>query len=370
MSQLAFTSNEVLCCNYTALLYKLQTDVLDALQFTELHRFIVGVAKGNILEQLALNPHTVNQPDSGGQTPLFWAVTRGDAAAVSALLKYGADPNACNKLQETPLNWATEAADSSCTILLLSHGAHPTPHSIFGTTPLHYAAWTESSSTNPHVDALLRFGADPNAKNNRGLTPLHYAVPNSSTAAMAKILKAGADIESPDDEGLTPLLEATKNNSILAIRFLLENGANLAARTQEQNSLVHILAEQGTVVTMKALAGSAEGKMSPSCASFLTGIDFSARNAHDQTPRALLLQRRDCEGGLLEAFEELESSIVSAGEAAAAACNPTTTTTTAVVTVLEDDNPKIPISIIPHVAEKVDVVVPVPVVVTETEINI
>lgn len=61
-----------------------------------------------------------------------WAVTRGDAAAVSTLLNYGADPKACNKLQETALNWAIEASDSSYTTLLLSHGAQPTVHSVFG----------------------------------------------------------------------------------------------------------------------------------------------------------------------------------------------------------------------------------------------
>ncbi|KAL9607121.1 MAG: hypothetical protein Q9167_007934 [Letrouitia subvulpina] len=307
MSQLAFTSNNVLCRTYTSLLYKLQTDVLDALQFTELHRFIVGIAKGNVLEQLALNPNAVNQPDSGGQTPLFWAVTRGDATAVSTLLNYGADPNVCNKLQETALNWAIEASDSSCTTLLLSHGAQPTVHSVFGTTPLHYAAWTESSSITPHVDALLRFGADPNARNNRGLTPLHYAVPNNSTTAMAKILNAGADIESPDDDGLTPLLEATRNNSVEAIRFLLKRGADPAARTQMQISMAHILAEQGTVAVMKELRES-------SSVGLLAEVDFRAKDSQDRTPRTVLLERRDCKSSLLEAFEELEKSVVAEAE--------------------------------------------------------
>ena len=261
------------------------------------------MTKGNILKQLALNPKTVNQPDSGGQTPLFWAVTRGDAAAVSTLLNYGANPNVRNKLQETPLNWATEAADNSCTTLLLSHGAQPTVHSIFGTTPLHYAAWTESSSDTPHVDALLRFGADPNAKNNRGLTPLHYAVPNSSSTAMAKLLDAGADIEAFNDDGLTPLLEAAKDNSVEAMRFLLEKGANPNARTDEQASLAHILAEQGTVETMNAL------REHPSVG-FLTKVDFRGKDSRGQTPRNLLLQRRNCESDLLEVFEELEKSVL------------------------------------------------------------
>ena len=297
MSQLAFTSNNALCQTYTSLLYKLQTDVLDALQFTELHRFIVGIAKGNILEQLVLNPNTVNQPDSGGQTPLFWAVTRGDATAVSTLLNYGADPNHCNKLQETALNWAIEASDSSCTTLLLSHGAQPTVRSVFGTTPLHYAVWTESSSSTPHVDALLRFGADPNARNNRGLTPLHYAVPNSSTIAMTKILDAGADIESTDEEGLTPLLEATRNNSVEAMLFLLKKGSNPGACTNKGTSVAHILAEQGTIATFQNLGAKSSGLMAR--------VDFCAKDLQDRTPRQILLQRRDRETGLLEAFEKL-----------------------------------------------------------------
>lgn len=312
MSQLAFTSNDTLCQTYTSLLYKLQTDVLDALQFTELHRFIVGIAKGSILEQLALNPHTVNQPDSGGQTPLFWAVTRGDAAAVSTLLAYGADPNARNKLQETALNWATEASDNSCTTLLLSHGAQPTPHSIFGTTPLHYAAWTESSTRTPHVDALLRFGADPNAPNNRGLRPLHYAVPNSSTVAMTKLLAAGADLEARDDEGLTPLLEAARNDSVEAILFLLRRGADPHARTHADASLAHILAEQGTTAAIEQLSGKVASSSSSSpSANPLSVVDFCAKDVEGRTPRMILLQRRDRDVALLEAFEELENSTMA-----------------------------------------------------------
>ncbi|KAL9032556.1 MAG: hypothetical protein Q9214_007917, partial [Letrouitia sp. 1 TL-2023] len=155
--------------------------------------------------------------------------------------------------------------------------------------------------------SLLHFGANPNPRNNRGLTPLHYAVPNNSTAAMAKILNAGADIESPDDNGLTPLLEATRNNSVEAIRFLLERGANPAARTHTQVSMAHILAEQGTVAMMKDLRES-------SLVGLLTGVDFHAKDSQDQTPRTVLLQRQDCESSLLDAFEELENSVLVEAE--------------------------------------------------------
>jgi ankyrin repeat protein len=125
MAHLAFSSELEHSPMFRSALYTLDTDILDILEFSMLHKCVLNLVQLSLAKQLMLSPEEINLPDSAGQMPLFWATTRGDAAAVKALLDYGADPNFANKHGETPLYWATEASSSACMALLLERGARP-----------------------------------------------------------------------------------------------------------------------------------------------------------------------------------------------------------------------------------------------------
>jgi len=95
-----------------------------------------------------------------------------DAERIKKLLEEGADPNIRDGDGNTPLYFAASKGCAEVARLLLEHGADPNAQDKNGETPLHVAAF------NGHVDVvrlLLEHGADPTVKNKDGDTPLDLA---------------------------------------------------------------------------------------------------------------------------------------------------------------------------------------------------
>jgi ankyrin repeat protein len=282
---------------FQSVLYTLDTDVLDILEFSMLHKCVLNLVQLSLAKQLMLSPEEINLPDSAGQTPLFWATTRGDAAAVKALLDYGADPNFANKHGETPLYWATEARSCACMTLLLERGARPNVQSVFGTTPMHYAAWKDNTVN--HMQELLRFDAAVNVQNDRAQTPLHYAVDNNSVQTATCLIQAGAHIEAKDQESVTPLLASLRAESPELTRLFLTLGASVHETTSTGNTILHVVAERSLVRTINVLAQSG----------LLAGMTADVKNHDGKLPRRLLLDRPDCTEELVAAFDRLVKAI-------------------------------------------------------------
>ena len=76
--------------------------------------------------------------DAHGNTPLHLAALRGDEAAVDALLRDGADPNALNDSGAAPLHYAIMS--EHMVNALLARGARPNIVSKIGVSPLMSAA--------------------------------------------------------------------------------------------------------------------------------------------------------------------------------------------------------------------------------------
>jgi ankyrin repeat protein len=297
MAQLAFSNESEHSPTFNSLLYNLDTDVLDTLEFSMLHKCILDLAQLSLIKQLILSPEEINRPDSGGQTPLFWATVRGNSSAVKTLLDYGADPNFLNKLGETPLHWATETNNSACLTLLLERGARPSPKSVFGTTPLHYSVWKDSTIS--QVKELLRFGADVSIKNNRGQVPLHYTVDCNSVKTASCLIQAGAQLDVKDEDGATPLFASLRADSADLTRLFLELGASVHEKTPTGNTILHVVAEKSNVRTIDVLAESG----------VLAGMTVNVKNSDGKLPRRLFLDRADCNEELITAFEKLAATL-------------------------------------------------------------
>lgn len=121
------------------------------------------------------------------------AVLRDDAAAVSALLRLGADPDAADPDGTTPLYQASVHGAVDLVRLLLRAGATPDAESGHGQegTPLcAAAAWGHTDV----VRELLAHHADPNLREDRGTgyAPLDWALRGDHSSTADLLRAAGA----------------------------------------------------------------------------------------------------------------------------------------------------------------------------------
>lgn len=128
---------------------------------------------------------------------LFDALDRGDHAAMEALLRVGADPDAV--MPEWP-HWR----------------------------PLHAAieALDDGTVSVEAIATLLRHGADPNAWDGaHDATPVLMAVFRGAEDAVALLLAAGADPNVVGAEGDSPLRWCAERGDTKLARLLLDHGA-------------------------------------------------------------------------------------------------------------------------------------------------
>ncbi|MDH4064176.1 MAG: ankyrin repeat domain-containing protein [Acidobacteriota bacterium] len=156
------------------------------------------------------------------------AAERGDAAAVVALLKQGADVNTAQGDGMTALHWAAMNGDASLTTLLLGAGANARAATrINRYTPLMLAARQGHGAV---VEALLEGGADPDVATENGTTVLMFAAASGDVASVEAVARHGVDLDARETvRGLTAAMFAAAANHATVITALGKAGADLAA---------------------------------------------------------------------------------------------------------------------------------------------
>jgi ankyrin repeat protein len=153
-------------------------------------------------------------------TALVAAVRRDDAELVRLLAEAGADVNALGDNGFTPLHRAGEAAGGDVVTVLLEAGALPDAETggPYGFLPIQVAAFRNNPEA---IEAFVAFGVPVDMRNVFfDATALHYAAFGDSVEAVEVLLELGADPQALQLDGHTPLMVAQLNGNARAAAIL------------------------------------------------------------------------------------------------------------------------------------------------------
>ncbi|CAB1096124.1 unnamed protein product [Ectocarpus sp. CCAP 1310/34] len=125
----------------------------------------------DVVRALLRHGADVNACDDDYFTPLHLAAQEDQADAIDALIQAGANTEASRGRRWTPLFSAMEYCSISAIYTLLRHGASLTVQDTDGDTPLHRACYWQHKGLEATVGLLLRSGADETAVNSADETP-------------------------------------------------------------------------------------------------------------------------------------------------------------------------------------------------------
>ena len=177
----------------------------------------------------------VNQPDTQGFTPLFWAVDRRNMETA---------PNFPWVVTQDPLPLIKKLLDAGANSNALVNNTPRarmragSPRIVFATA-LMRAAFSADLEL---VKLLLAYGADPTIVSKDGETMVAAAAglgfiqgyskgkPEDERLQVVKLfVELGADVNQPDDYGITPLMVAANMGDTKVIQYLVDVGADLGA---------------------------------------------------------------------------------------------------------------------------------------------
>ena len=176
--------------------------------------------------------------EAGSDATVADAARLGDAAAVKALLRNGADVNAAQGDGMTALHWAAQKGDTELVAMLLSAGASVRATTrLGGYTPMHLA----SQAGHPRVVAtLLAAGSPADVRTATGASPLMLAARSGSVDTATRLIENGADINAKESTyGQTALMVAAGLNRAELVALLLARGADatVASSVVDLNAL-------------------------------------------------------------------------------------------------------------------------------------
>lgn len=246
----------------------------------------VAAVSGHVRVVKAIVPHVsdINAAASDGRTALHRAAFFNQAGVIDALVRAGADVDACDsECHWTPLHDASSQCSSDAVAVLVAHGANINVMDKEGRAPLHLI--TEGGHA-PAARALLAAGADcglrygdselsvldlavreahlelmqevmkhvdVNDAGSLGYTALHHAAFWDEAAVIDSLVEAGADSEARDIDGRTPLHAAALKGSSEAVVALVRHGVELNALDGEGRAPLHLAAEYGHIYAAEAL---------------------------------------------------------------------------------------------------------------------
>ena len=201
----------------------------------------------------ATTARTVGDPD----TALLQAATRGDADAVAAALRAGADLEARDDRRRTALLLAVTGDHVDAARLLVAMGADPDALDDRHDTPWLVTGVTGSVAM---LEALLPAGPDLTIRNRYGGISVIPASERGHVDYVRRVVRTGIDVNHVNDLGWTALLEAVilgdggrRHQEI--VRILLAAGADPTIADKNGVTALEHARLKGYAVIARILAG-------------------------------------------------------------------------------------------------------------------
>ena len=228
-------------------------DFLDKSSLKPIHQTTLGLNLLQLDHLLAGLPASERDAiDALGRTSLVWAARRGDLAAVSTLLSYGAKDIIRDQWNMSALVRAIRAKSFECVSLLVESGSPVCEPHAYNYTPLHQCAY--DSCEVEMADLLLEYGASLEAVNDNGDTPLAVAIiKGAEHTALHLICEHHANMNTANKQGITPVHSAVSRNQHRVLPEILEHDADHSTPTKAGKTILHAATKAADVETLKIL---------------------------------------------------------------------------------------------------------------------
>lgn len=226
---------------------------LGRLRFSRLHRLVVGLDHGSLDEALEMSKAVLDARDRDGRSATHWAAWVGDTIVLRKILDAGADPDLPDGGGRTPIHFSAMTCSALCARLLVESGADASKPDNQNESPLHTAC---STGRTTNIKYLLSIGVPVNAVNIAKTTPLMSAVLAQGLEAVEILLDHGVDLEAKDELGETAFTLAIWTNAHEIARRLLAAGARPDVITNSGRTVLHTVAQSGTLGLIEVLLGA------------------------------------------------------------------------------------------------------------------
>ncbi|KAF4449902.1 Ankyrin repeat-containing protein [Fusarium austroafricanum] len=269
---------------------------IDELGLPEITRSILGLPGSRPLRYLVENfpsrsASEAKMEDEFGKTALHWACRQGDAEAVAALVKLGANVNASRPNGYSPLHEAGLSKKASDCVNILFKAGVTLGRDTYGNTPLHVACAEGIVET---VESLLDNGVSMEDLNKTGQSPLMLTTERDRFPILKLLLDRGADIGVADEYGGTALHLSVWANAHECAKELLSRGADRNCANIFGTNILHAATEDADERMLEILTKDG-----------LRGLDVNVEDNNGQTAQKIFGSRPGVTDELKSAFERL-----------------------------------------------------------------
>ncbi len=266
----------------------------------------------------------VNQKRYNNWTALMYAVYRGYAATVDALITAGANVNLQDEKGKTMLMYLIMYVKRDSLAIvdkLLEAGTDVNLQDANGKTALMYAANYFTIDPPSIVSKLIEAGTNVNLRDKEGDTALMYAAENSRVVNVEALIAAGAEVNLQNKDGKTALIKAATYGYLRVVDTLINSGADINLQDKDgSTALIYLTkyyrawAVADPVYTVAEFI-EAGAKVNLQNKDGITALMYAAQNGYTATMYALLragalINIRDSKGATVFAYASHRQEIL------------------------------------------------------------